>query len=127
MSTTTPDEIISASLDGDDRAFLDSLEADRGMFQQIGDSWSGPLGGWAKFSFAIAIMIGISLAYAFYSAMTAGTSDGMIGWGLTCMALLIMQGFLKEWMFARMNMLTVLREVKRLQVQVALLSEEKQD
>ena len=32
-----------------------------------------------------------------------------------------MQGFLKEWMFARMNMLTLLGELKRLQVQVALL------
>ena len=36
-------------------------------------------------------------------------------------------GFAKEWMFNRMNMLTILREVKRLQVQVALLTEQNQD
>jgi hypothetical protein len=30
-------------------------------------------------------------------------------------------GFLKDWLFSRMNMFTVLREVKRLQVQVAML------
>ena len=119
----THDERIAAALDADDRAFLDSLETNRGMFQQIGDSWHGPLGGWAKFSFAIAIVIGISLAYVFYRALTADTTDQIIGWGLTCIALLIMQGFLKEWLFARMNMLTVLREVKRLQVQVAMLGE----
>ena len=40
-------------------------------------------------------------------------------------ALLVMQGFLKEWMFARMNMLTVLAEVKRLQLQVALLEQDR--
>ncbi len=119
----THDERIAAALDADDRAFLDSLETDRGMFQQIGDSWHGPLGGWAKFSFAIAIVIGLGLAYVFYRALTADTTDQIVGWGLTCIALLIMQGFLKEWMFARMNMLTVLREVKRLQVQVAMLGE----
>ena len=119
----THDERIAAALDADDRAFLDSLETNRGMFQQIGDSWHGPLGGWAKFSFAIAIVIGLGLAYVFYRALTADTTDQIIGWGLTCIALLIMQGFLKEWMFARMNMLTVLREVKRLQVQVAMLGE----
>lgn len=119
----THDERIAAALDADDRAFLDSLETNRGMFQQIGDSWHGPLGGWAKFSFAIAIFIGLGLAYVFYRALTADTTDQIIGWGLTCIALLIMQGFLKEWMFARMNMLTVLREVKRLQVQVAMLGE----
>ena len=127
MSTqnTSIDDRISAALDQDDHAFLANLEADRGMFQQIGDSFKGPLGGWAKFSFGIAIIIGISLAYSFYRALTAGGGDAMIGWGMTCLALLIMQGFLKEWMFARMNMLTLLSEVKRLQVQVALLSEDK--
>ncbi len=116
------DERIAAALDKDDHDFLASLDSDRSMFQQIGDSWHGPLGGWARFSFVIAIIIGIALVYSFYRAMTAD-GDAMIGWGLTCLALLVMQGFLKEWMFARMNMLTVLSEVKRLQVQVALLSE----
>lgn len=123
---TDNDQRISAALDSDDHEFLASLDSDRGMFQQIGDSWKGPLGGWAKFSFAIAIVLGIALAYSFYRALTADGGDIMIGWGLTTLALLIMQGFLKEWMFARMNMLTVLSEVKRLQVQVALLAE-KQD
>lgn len=119
---THSDERIAQALDKDDHAFLASLDSDRGMFQQIGDSWKGPLGGWARFSFVIAIGIGIALAYSFYRALTAD-GDAMIGWALTCIGLLVMQGFLKEWMFARMNMLTLLSEVKRLQVQVALLSE----
>ena len=89
---STHDQQIAAALDADDRAFLDSLETNRGMFQQIGDSWHGPLGGWAKLSFAIAIVIGIGLAYSFYRALTAGAIDGMLGWGLTSIALLIMQG-----------------------------------
>ncbi|MXO89587.1 DUF6768 family protein [Pontixanthobacter aquaemixtae] len=119
---TTIDDQIRGALDADDKEFLASLEADRGMFRQIGDSFSGPLGGWAKFSFAIAIAVGIGLAFSFYRAMTAD-GDAMLGWGLICLALLIMQGFLKEWMFARMNLLAVLREVKRLQLQVAMLDE----
>lgn len=123
MTSTTNDQRITAALDHDDHAFLASLEADRGMFQQLGDSLKGPLGGWAKFSMGIAICVGFGLAYVFYRAITADTTDGILGWGLTCIALLIMQGFLKEWMFARMNMLTLLAEVKRLQVQVALLGE----
>jgi hypothetical protein len=35
----------------------------------------------------------------------------------------VMQGFIKDWFFSRMNMLTILREVKRLQVQVAMLND----
>lgn len=122
---TDIDNQIGTALDTDDHAFLASLERDRGMFQQIGDSWKGPLGGWAKVSFGLAIMFGIGLAYSFYRALTAGGGDAMIGWAFAAIALLIMQGFLKEWMFARMNMLTILSEVKRLQVQVAMLSEAK--
>ncbi|QZD96034.1 DUF6768 family protein [Qipengyuania gelatinilytica] len=115
------DNQISTALDEDDKAFLASLDEERGMFRQIGDSMHGPLGGWAKFSFAIAILIGIGLAYSVFRAVTADTLQPMVGWGMTTLGLLVMQGFLKEWMFARMNMLSVLREVKRLQLQVAML------
>ncbi len=126
MTTKTPtDARIAEHLASDDHAFLASLDENRGMFQQIGDSWHGPLGGWARFAFAIAVAIGIGLAYSLYRALTADATNDILGWGLTCIALLVMQGFLKEWMFARMNMLTVLREVKRLQVQIAMLEETK--
>ncbi|GAA4052258.1 DUF6768 family protein [Parerythrobacter jejuensis] len=125
MTDIDIDTRIRGALDAEDENFLASLDNDRGMFRQIGDSWHGPLGGWAKFAFGIAIVIGVGLAFSFYRAVTAGSTDAMIGWGLTSIALLIMQGFLKEWMFARMNMLTILGEVKRLQIQVARLSSEK--
>ena len=117
------DQRIAAALDADDHAFLANLDSDRGMFQQIGDSWKGPLGGWAKLGFVFAIAIGLGLAYCIYRAVTAEGTDAILGWGLSSLALLIMQGFLKQWMFERVNMLTVLREVKRLQVQIAMLNE----
>ncbi|MDZ4139628.1 MAG: DUF6768 family protein [Erythrobacter sp.] len=117
------DQRIAAALDADDHAFLASLDSDRGMFQQIGDSWKGPLGGWAKLGFVFAIAIGLGLAYCIYRAVTAEGTDAIFVWGLSSLALLIMQGFLKQWMFGRVNMLTVLREVKRLQVQIAMLNE----
>ncbi len=120
---TTHDERIATALDQDDQAFLASLETDRGMFEQLGGTMTGPLGAWARFGFVVAVVIGLCIVYSLYRAFSAPGDTAMIGWGLTTIGLLVMQGFLKEWMFARMNMLTVLAEVKRLQVQVALLSE----
>lgn len=116
------DERIRDALDDDDRAFLDSLDKQNGIFRQIGDSWHGPLGGWAKFAFAISIAMGLALAYAFFRAFTADSTDSMLGWGMTTIGLLVMQGFLKEWMFARVNMLMLLKELKRLQLQLAELA-----
>lgn len=118
------DDKISEALDADDYAFLTKLEADRGMFQQIGDSWQGPLGGWAKLVFGFTFALGMLLLFVIYK-VAHSTDNIMVHalWAIGGLALLIIMGFAKEWMFARMNMLTILREIKRLQVQVALLSE----
>ena len=117
------DELITAALNEDDKEFLASLDSDRGLFQQIGDSWKGPLGGWAKFAFFLAVIFGISLmAIIWQVAHTRDPVEHTL-WAIAALAVLVIQGFLKEWMFNRMNMLTILREVKRLQVQVAMLSE----
>jgi len=122
---TQTDDTIRGALSADDRAFLDSLESERGLFTQIGDTLGGTLGGWAKLVFAIAFALGMFLLYAVYRTLTAPDYESAVGWGLGLIGTLILQGFVKEWLFARMNMLAIMREVKRLQVQVALLGEER--
>ncbi|MEM7780225.1 MAG: DUF6768 family protein [Pseudomonadota bacterium] len=122
---SNPDDIIRAALDEDDKEWLASLDNNRGIFQQIGDSWKGPLGGWAKFATFLAIIIGLGLLAVIWQVANTRDPVEHTLWAIAALAVLIVQGFLKEWLWARMNMLTVLREVKRLQVQVALLSEEK--
>ena len=121
----TPDNRIAEALSDDDRAFLDNLEAERGMFQQIGDTWKGPMGGWAKLIFGFTVLLGLGFIFVLWQA--AHTTDHpMIHtlWAITGVALLVIMGFAKEWMFARMNMLTILREVKRVQLEVVALREE---
>lgn len=120
---TDTDDTIAAALDADDREFLDTLEEDRGLFRQLGDSWQGPLGGWAKLIFGFAVVLGMLLLYTIWQVAHTRDPIEHTLWAIAALAVLIVQGFIKEWMFARMNMLTILREVKRLQVQVALLSE----
>ena len=122
---TDKDDLIAAALDEDDKAFLDSLEEDRGLFRQIGDTWQGPLGGWAKLIFGFTVVLGLLFLFVLWQT-TQTTDHPMIHaiWAIAGVALLVVIGFSKEWMFNRMNMLTILREVKRLQVQVALLSDQ---
>lgn len=123
--TNTPDDRIREALSADDQAFLESLDAERGMFQQIGDTWKGPMGGWAKLIFAFTTALGILFVFVIWK--TATTTDNVAVhtlWAIMGVALLVVMGFAKEWMFARMNMLTVLREIKRLQLEVALMREE---
>lgn len=118
---TDIDDAIRSGLDADDRAFLASLDDDRGLFRQLGDSLGGPLGGWAKVVFTMTFLLGIVLLVAVWQLLTADTTRDQILWATATMALVMSTGFLKDWLFSRMNMFTVLREVKRLQLQVAML------
>lgn len=120
---STIDERISGALDDDDREFLQRLEDERGLFRQLGDSLGGPLGGWAKVVFGATFVFGLLLLVSVWKLLTADDTADMIRWATASLALMVATGFLKDWLFSRMNMLTVLREVKRLQVQVALLAE----
>ena len=125
--TDNLDEQISAGLSEDDRAFLDRLEEDRGMFRQIGDTWKGPLGGWAKLIFGFSVALGLLFVFVVWKVATS--TDNYVAhtlWAISGVALLVILGFAKEWMFARMNMLTILREVKRLQLEVAMLREDRE-
>jgi hypothetical protein len=130
MMANDPDTRIAQGLSdqnmsADDWAFLESLEDDRGLFQQIGDSWKGPLGGWAKLIFGFTVALGLLFLYVLWNV--AHSTDHPIVhaiWAIAGVAVLVIMGFAKEWMFARMNMLTVLREVKRVQLEVAALRED---
>ncbi|GMM93227.1 DUF6768 family protein [Qipengyuania sp. MTN3-11] len=120
---TDIDNRIRGALDEDDRAFLASLDDTNGLFGQIGDTFAGPLGGWAKLVFVVSLGLAAAMFYAVFRLVEAPSGDAMLGWGLLLLGLLMMQGFIKEWLFNRMNLITVLRELKRLQFQIAELSE----
>ncbi|MBO6525812.1 DUF6768 family protein [Erythrobacter sp.] len=122
---TDIDDRIRGALDADDKAFLASLDEGRGLFSQMGDVLAGPLGGWSKLIFAVAFVLGITLLYLAWRFFTATSFEDAVWWGMVTLAALLMQGFIKEWFYARMNLLSMLRELKRLQLQVAMLSEER--
>ena len=120
---TDTDTRIRTALDDDDKAFLASLDQDRGMFTQMGDVLAGPLGGWSKLIFASAVVLGFTLVYCGWRFFTAETSEDILWWGLVTLGALMLQGFIKEWFYSRMNLLSTLREIRRVQLQVALLEE----
>lgn len=117
---TSIDDRIAGALDADDRAFLASLDEERGMFRQIGDSLGGPLGGWAKLIFVITFLLALVMFYAIWQLLTATEIRDLVLWATATVVLVMAIGFLKDWLFSRMNMLSILRELKRVQLELAL-------
>ena len=120
---TDIDDRIGAALDADDREFLQRLDEERGLFAQIGDTMTGPLGGWAKLVFAVAALLAALLFYSVWQLISTTDLRQMILWTAATLGILIALGFTKEWFFSRMNLLTVLREIKRLELRLAELEE----
>ena len=63
------------------------------------------------------------MAYAAYRFFTSSGEEDLLFWGIVALGTLMMQGFIKEWFYNRMNMIALLRELKRLQLQIAMAQE----
>jgi hypothetical protein len=112
------DQKLKGALDADDEAFLRKLDEDRGLFAQIGDTLTGPLGGWAKLVMINSTLLVIVMVAAAWGAITAESDRAAILWATAALAALFVQGMLKQWFFERMNLNTLLRELKRIELRV---------
>jgi len=119
------DEYTDSVLSDDDRKFLASLEEERGLFRQIGDTLSGPLGGWSKFIMGVAVILGLTLLYCAWRFFTAPNRDDLLFWGFVTLGALMIQGFIKEWLYNRANTVSLMRELKRLRLHIAMSNTEK--
>jgi len=106
-------------LDDDDRAFLKSLEAEPGMFAQMGASLHGPMRGWTMFAFAISFALFALSVFAAWRAAEAASLESLVGWAAIGLWAAIAVGMIKIWFFLRMNHLAVLREMHRISLQLA--------
>ena len=117
------DQTLKGALDADDAAFLRKLDEGRGLFAQIGDTMAGPLGGWAKLAAFGSVVLAAIMVVAVWQMFVAGTDRLLIMWTAAALAAVIAQAMLKQWFFERMNFLSLLRELKRIELRIARIEE----
>lgn len=120
---TDLDNRIRTALSADDEAFLNSLEKERGLFAQIGESFRGPMRFMtivANVAVLIATAIGL---WSVWKMFDADTTRGLILWAAAAWAAWTMQIGLKQWIWSRIQTLSVLRELKRLELRLARIEE----
>ncbi len=120
---TDYDEKIYAGLSVSDEEFLKDLEDGRGIFTQLGSLFRGPM---AYMSYVIFIFILIFTALMIYCGWRAIIADDVrmtVLWCTGTLASLFPHGLMRIWLLGRMNHLMVLRELKKLELQIARLSE----
>lgn len=117
------DKRVKQALDADDEAFLRELDAERGLFAQIGDTMKGPLGGWATLTFLMTIPLAAFMFFAVWKMFTVHEMRELILWMTGALAALVALGFTKQWIFERMNFIGLLRELKRLELRIARIED----
>ena len=114
---------LGAALSADDKAFLEDLENGRGLFEQLGATLQGPLRFWSYMAFVLTFAFFLLAVYCGWQAFYAVDVRETILWSTGFIILFIAVGFFKMWMFDRMNMLSLLGEMKRIELRVAQLAE----
>lgn len=117
------DDRLRGELDADDRAFLKQLEDNRGLFDQLGTTLEGPMGVWTKITLALILAATAFGLFAVWQMFAAETTRGLILWAGAAWAGWTVQVTAKKWLHDRMNTLTILREVKKLELRVARLED----
>ena len=115
------DELIDEALDAEERELLRTLD-EPGFFRQALGVFSGPTG-WMSmvmmFWQAVLFIAGVWAAWRFFVATDPVTQ---LRWGLPAMLLLIFAGMLKMALIPRMESNRLLRELKRVELQIAHLA-----
>jgi hypothetical protein len=116
------DQAIRQSLSAEDSALLDRLGADQALHRQVLATFEGRLrwfnaAGWiAGF---VLFGVGCFLAWRFMQAKEVGD---MLRWGATSALAFAGLALIKVWFWMELQKNVIVREVKRLEVQVASLA-----
>jgi hypothetical protein len=115
------DRKIAEALSIEDRETLEEF-GEQGLFGQLGGLFTGKLGWLSAVTFVVAtvaVAIGFWAAWNFYHAEDIAA---MIKWAALAWAGFMIQIMIKLWSWMRMETNRMIREVKRLELQVARLN-----
>lgn len=114
------DQKIREALDAETAELLNEF-GEQGLFAQLGGLFKGKMGWFTIVTFIIGFIVTIAGLYAAWQFIISDDVAAMIRWGALAWALFQTQMMLKLWSWMRMETNRNIREVKRLELQVAQL------
>ena len=115
------DMLIKDTLNQEEAKFYDSLE-EQGIFEMLFGLFEGK-NAWINILLNIMILVFfVAFIYCGIEFFNSETTDGFIKWGIGSMMLLLCISMLKLYAWMQMDKYAILREMKRLELQVMSLS-----
>jgi hypothetical protein len=113
------DARIRAALSAEDEAFLAGLDRERGLLAQVGDMFRGPIGRWTVLAYVMGVAVTALGAWTVVKMFAATDMRALILWTAAALTCALMVTTVKLWAWSRMQTLSILRELKRIELRVA--------
>lgn len=121
------DEKIKQVLDKESKEIDELMLEEKGVFGMLGASFKGGNRYWLMVVYFFGIVCGIAMAWTAYHFWVAEQEKQMIFYGVCFLAAMQAQLGLKLWGFMEMNRISTVREIKRVELQLARSREALQD
>lgn len=116
------DQAIRDALSKEDADFLARFQKEDPIYEQVFGVFVGRNGALNMFAAALTFAIFVAAVYCAWNLFTVTDVRESILWGLGVIVAMIAVGMLKLYFWMELNKNAVLREVKRLELQVARLA-----
>jgi hypothetical protein len=117
---TDLDRMIEEALDREDRAILQQY-GEQGMFAQVGGLFQGKLAFWTALTAIAQIGMFAVAVYAGVQFLNAGDPQAVARWAAVAWLAATGVIVIKTWFWMQMQANRILREVKRVELQIARL------
>ncbi len=114
------DEMIGRAMTEEDRALL-ARHGEQGYVSQALGLFRGPMGAVMGLVYATVLATFTGTVYAFWRMATAVDTTAAVQWGVGALLLFQMTALTKSYMGSHMEANRMLRELKRLELQLSML------
>ena len=115
------DEKILEALNQEDKEAMDSYGEELGFFGLVAESFRGKLKSIVIAVFILVLVFAVILVYSTFHFFSAEDIAAKLNWLAVGLTALIVIGLLRLWYFMELNRLSIVREVKRLELQISLI------
>ncbi|UCD61868.1 MAG: hypothetical protein JSV59_04685 [Flavobacteriaceae bacterium] len=114
------DELIKETLSKEEAAFYDDLE-EQNLIGKIGEVYRGKLGWLAAIMNVVHLLMFMAFIYCTVRFFNTDSTNELIKWASAGFLSMIAMGMLKLFVWLQMDKNDILRELKRLELQISTL------
>ena len=117
------DKLIKDTLSKEDEEFLKGMNEDS-LFQLMTSNFKGKLGWVSIYAFFMTMVFFAIAIYAGFKFFAVEETKDLLLWATVFMFSMLTVSLLKIWQWLQMDKNRVLREIKRLELQISLLAKQ---